>query len=129
MLKKVGESRQPPVLPLKQTALMAFVIEILNRVDTVCIDIVQPHSCLKCCVLHPVPWHFEVNEDMIEVLLVLEVPLTKYPEVENLLCIAASWAEACLFLSNDLLSASSFRRFRMMFSMTLLGWLIRLMVR
>ena len=52
---------------------------------------------------HPVECLFEVNENMIEVLLVLEVPLTKYPEVEDLLCSAASWAEACLFLSNDLL--------------------------
>ena len=51
---------------------------------------------------HPVECLFEVNENMIEVLLVLEVPLTKYPEVGDLLCSAASWAEACLFLSNDL---------------------------
>ena len=33
----------------------------------------------------------------------LEVPLTKYPEVKDLLCSGASWTEACLFLSNDLL--------------------------
>ena len=33
----------------------------------------------------------------------LKVPLTKYPKVEDLLCSVASWEEACLFLSNDLL--------------------------
>ena len=80
-----------------------LVIEILNRVDKICIYIVQPHSWPKCCVSHPVECLFEINEDMIEVLLVLEVPLTKYPEVEDLFCSAASWAEACLFLGNDLL--------------------------
>ena len=31
---------------------------------------------------HPVECLFEVNENMIEVLLVLELRLTKYPEVE-----------------------------------------------
>ena len=45
----------------------------------------------------------KLMETCVEVLLVLEVPLTKYPEVEDLLCRAASRAEACLFLSNDLL--------------------------
>ena len=75
MLKRLGESRQPyltptvvlnqsPVLPFKQTALVPC-IELLNRVDKVCIDIVQPHSCPKCCVPHPVECLFEVNEDMI----------------------------------------------------------------
>ena len=76
---------------------------------------------------HPVECLFEVNEDMIEVLLVLQVPLTKYPEVEDLLCSAAFWAEACLFLSNDLL-CFWLQTFRMIFSKILLGWLIRLMV-
>ena len=73
---------------------------------------------------HPVECLFEVNENS-EVLLVLAVPLTKYPEAEGLLGSAASWAEACLFISNDLLCFW----FRMIFSTTLLGWLIRLMVR
>ena len=44
----------------------------------------------------------EVNEDVIEVLLVLEVLLAQCPKVEDLLCCAASWSEACLFLSDDL---------------------------
>ena len=70
---------------------------------------------------YPVECLIEVNEDVVEVLLVLEVLLTQYPEVEDLLCCAASWFEASLFLGNDL--------FRKIFSTTLLGWLMRLMVR
>ena len=111
MLKRVGESLQPCLTPTSSEPVFCaaieanctggLVIQIPNRIDKVCIDIVQSHSCPKCCVPHPVECLFEVNEDMIEVLLVLEVPLTKYPEVEHLLCSAASWDEACLFLSND----------------------------
>ena len=44
----------------------------------------------------------EVHEDMEEVLLVLEVLLAQYPKVEDLLCCAALWSEACLFLSDDI---------------------------
>ena len=51
---------------------------------------------------YPVERLLEVNEDVIEVLLVLEVLLAQYPKVEDLLCCAASWSEACLFLSDDL---------------------------
>ena len=51
---------------------------------------------------YPVELLLEVNEDVIEVLLVLEVLLAQYPKVEDLLCFAASWSEACLFLSDDL---------------------------
>ena len=51
---------------------------------------------------YPVECLLEGNEDVIEVLLVLEVLLTQYPEVEDLLCCAASWSKASLFLGNDL---------------------------
>ena len=44
---------------------------------------------------YPVERLLEVNEDLIEVLLVLEVLLAQYPKVEDLLCCAASWSEAC----------------------------------
>ena len=49
----------------------------------------------------------EVKEDVIEVLLVLKVLLTQYPKVEDLLSCAASWSEACLFLSDDLFRLQS----------------------
>ena len=41
-------------------------------------------------------------EDMVWVLLVLEILLTKDSQVEDLLCGAPSCSEACLLLSNDL---------------------------
>ena len=46
-----------------------------------------------------------VYEDMVEVLLVLKIVLTEdlRLKVEDLLCGAPSWSEACLFFSNDLL--------------------------
>ena len=51
---------------------------------------------------YPAERLLEVNEDVIEVLLVLEVLLAQYSKVEDLLCCAASWSEACLLLSDDL---------------------------
>ena len=53
----------------------------------------------------------EVFEDMEQVLLVLEIFLSKDSQVEDLLCSAPSCSEACLFFSDD---------FRTIFSMSLL---------
>ena len=39
---------------------------------------------------------------MVEVLLVLEIFFTEDSLVEDLLCCAPSYSEACLFFSNDL---------------------------
>ena len=44
---------------------------------------------------------FEVHEVVVEVLLVLEVLIAQYPKVEDLLCCAALWSGACMFLSDD----------------------------
>ena len=44
-----------------------------------------------------------VYRNVVEVLLVLEIFLTKNSEVEDLLCGALSSSEACLFFINDLL--------------------------
>ena len=77
---------------------------------------------------YPVECRLEVNEDVIEVLLVLEVLLAQYPQVEDLLCCAASWSEASLFLGNDLFRLG-FQSVHNFFLMTLLGCLMRLMVR
>ena len=41
-------------------------------------------------------------EDMVEVLLVLEIFLTEESQVEDLLCDAPFFSEACLFFSDDL---------------------------
>ena len=52
---------------------------------------------------NPLEGILEVYEDMVEVLLVLEIFLTEDSWVENLLCRASSFSEACLFFSDDLL--------------------------
>ena len=59
---------------------------------------------------NPVEGLFEGYEDMVEVLLVLEIFITEDSFVENLLC-------------------CGFNLFSMIFTMTLLGWLMRLIVR
>ena len=64
---------------------------------------------------NPVEGLFEVYEDMVEVLLVLEIFLT------------TSCSEVCLF-SSLVFSACGLNLFSMIFSMTLLGWLMRLIV-
>ena len=45
----------------------------------------------------------EVFEDMEQVLLVLDIFLSKDSQVEDLLCGSHPWSEACLFFSSDLL--------------------------
>ena len=59
-----------------------------------------------CMVAHKAACHtlskgfFEINEDMIQILLVLEVLFTQYSEVEDLFCGASSGSEPSLFFSN-----------------------------
>ena len=78
-------------------------------------------------MLNPVEGFLEVFEDMVEVLLVLDIFLTEDLWVEDL-CGAPSCSEACLFFGDDLLCLG-FILFGMIFRMTLLGWLRRLIFR
>ena len=48
---------------------------------------------------------FKINKDVIEVLLMLEVPLAQYPKIEDLFCRTATWSETCLFSSAVIVSA------------------------
>ena len=43
---------------------------------------------------------FEINEDMVQILLMLEVLFTQDSKVEDLFCGASSGSEPCLFFSN-----------------------------
>ena len=43
---------------------------------------------------------FEINEDMVQILLMLEVLFTQDSKVEDLFCGASSGSEPSLFLSN-----------------------------
>ncbi|KAH3847718.1 hypothetical protein DPMN_090049 [Dreissena polymorpha] len=54
-------------------------------------------------MLYPVESLLKVHEDEVEVLLVLQVPLAQYLEVEDLLRCTASLSKACLFFCDYLL--------------------------
>ena len=43
----------------------------------------------------------EVYEDMVEILLMLQVFLAEYPEIEYLFCGVPSGSETCLLFCND----------------------------
>ena len=45
---------------------------------------------------------FEIDEDMVQILLVLEVLFTQDSEVEDLFCGASSRSEPSLFVINDM---------------------------
>ena len=45
--------------------------------DKICADVVLLHGCPQSCIPNPVEGLFEVYEDMVEVLLVLEIFLTE----------------------------------------------------
>ena len=47
---------------------------------------------------------FEINEDIVQILLVLEVLFTQDSKAEHLFCGAPSSSEPSLFFSNDLFS-------------------------
>ena len=53
-----------------------FVIDVFDDSGKVGADVVLPHGCLQRCMSNPVEDIFEVYEDMVEVLLVLEIFLT-----------------------------------------------------
>ena len=63
---------------------------------------------------------FEIDEDMVQILLVLEVLFTQDSEVEDLFCGASSGSEPSLFFSNNYSSAWGLSLFKITFSMTLL---------
>ena len=72
---------------------------------------------------YPVKGLLEVYKDMVEILLVLQVFLA-----EDLCSVVLLPALKPAFSSAMISSACGWSLFRMIFNMTLLGWLIRLMV-
>ena len=51
-------------------------------------------------MLYSVKGFFEINEDMVQILLMLEVLFTQDSKVEDLFCGASSGSEPSLFFSN-----------------------------
>ena len=137
MLKRVGESIHPcmtPTVILNQSPglpLNGIVLWALSyRFSMTCIILAlmyNPLSCPSGFVPHPVKGLLEVYEDMVKILLMLSVFLPEDPEIEYLFCGAPSRSESSLLFCNDLLSLW-LELFKIIFNITLLWWLIRLMV-
>ena len=81
-----------------------LVVEALYGSDQVVIDVIQPHVCPQSCMPNSVEHLLGVHEDTVKALLVLQIFLTEYSKIENLLSCAPSCSEACLFFFDDLLS-------------------------
>ena len=64
------------MLPLKRTALVALPW-VFDDSDKVGADVVLLHGCPQSCMPNPVEGLLGVYEDMVKVLLVLEIFLTK----------------------------------------------------
>ena len=85
MLKRVGESRHTcrtcsePIsyAAIEEDDTCGLVIQVFDDLDKVCADFVLLHGCPQSCMPNPVEGLLEVYEDMVEVLLVLEIFLTK----------------------------------------------------
>ena len=75
---------------IKVVCTSGLVVEVFNDLDQVDIDAIKPHSRPKGFTPHSVKRLFKINKDVVEVLLVLEVPLAQYPEIEDLFCRTAT---------------------------------------
>ena len=81
-----------------------LVVEALYGSDQVGIDVILPHGCPQSCMPNSIEHLLEIHEDMVKVLLVLQVFLTEYSKIVNVLSCAPSCSETCLFFFDDLLS-------------------------
>ena len=91
---------------VEKNCTSGLVIEVFNDSDKVGADVVLLHGCPQKCMPNPIEGLLEIYEDMVEVLLVLDIFLTKDSWVEDLPCYAPSYSEAGLFFSDDLLRFS-----------------------
>ena len=71
---------------------------------------------------------FEINEDMVQILLILEVLFTQDSKVEDLYYSASPGSEPSLFFCNYFFLVWGLSLFKKTFSMTLLERLMRLLV-
>ena len=110
----------------KVDSTSGLVIELFGDSDEVCADALLLHGCPHSSMPNPVEGLLEIYEGMEEVLLVLGVFLTDMSKICYVVLHPAP-KPACSSAMN--FSACSFNLFNMIFSMTLLGWLIRLIVR
>ena len=74
-----------------------LVAEAFYGSDQVVIGVMHPPGCQQSCMPNSAECLIEVLEDVVKVLLLLQVLLTEYSQVENLLCCAPSCSETGLF--------------------------------
>ena len=98
MLKRVGESKHPcltPTVVLNQSPTYATIkidctsglyVEVFNDLDQVGINVIKHNSGPKGLTPYSVRCLFKINKDAIKVFLMLEVPVTQYPKIEDLFC-------------------------------------------
>ena len=79
---------------VEEDSTTGLVIEVFDDSDKVDADVVLLHGCLQNCMPNPVEDLLEVYENIVDVLLVLEIFLTKDSQVEDLLCGVPSCSEA-----------------------------------
>ena len=92
-----------------------LVVEAFYGSDQIVIDVIQPHGCP-----HFVERFLAVHEDMVKALLVLQIFLTEYSEIENLPSCAPSCSLKPACSSLMISSACGFSLFGRIVSMTLL---------
>ena len=92
MLKRVRESRHSwrAPEPFSNVVVMVdcagrLVVKTFYNSDQVVIDVIQPHGCPQSYMPNSVECLLEVHKDIIKALLVLQVFLTQYSKIENLL--------------------------------------------
>ena len=69
---------------------MALLPEAVYDSDQVCVNNIKGNRKPKSFVPYSVKRLFKINKDVIEVLLMLEVPLAQYPKIEDLFCRTAT---------------------------------------
>ena len=130
MLKRVGESRHPRRTPnccsepvfyasVEEGRTGGLVTEIFDDSDKVGTDVVLLLGCSQSCMPNPVGGLLEAYEDTAEVLLVLDILLTKILRLKicSVVLLPALIPTCSLAM---IFSACGFRLFSMIFSMTLL---------
>ena len=75
---------------IKVDCTSGLVLEVFNELHKVGVNVIKPHSRPKGFMPYSVKRLFKINKDVIEVLLMLEVPLAQYPKTEDLFCRTAT---------------------------------------
>ena len=78
-------SKPVSYVTIKVDCTSGLVVEVFNDLDQV-VNVTKPHCRPKGFMPYSVKRLFKINKDVVEVLLMLEVPLAQYPEIEDLFC-------------------------------------------